>query len=144
MGILITTDLEIFIHDILKDNVDRGHLMPKILVTSLHNSGCLMDNVREDEYLLAMELIRNVLAEPRHPKNTQEQDLWCKARGISHALTNERHRKDGFVKSLGRIHTTSGSIRHNRHTGVANATLFFVLRPMALLLLLETYKIPQG
>lgn len=109
MGILITTDLEIFIHDVLKNHADRGHLMPEILVSSLQNIRWLMDDVLENEYPLATELIRNMLSEPPHPRNTPEQDLFRQARGISHELINERYRKGGFVKSLGRIHTTSGS-----------------------------------
>lgn len=108
MGILITTDLEIFIHGVLTNSLTN--LSAENVACQLSNFGQLQDDLSNEEFLNMIELIRNVLHEPRHPKNTAEQDLWCKARGISHMLTDiKRYRKGGFAKSLGNIHTTSGS-----------------------------------
>ena len=110
MGLLITTDIEIFIHKVLQEKRSNSLILVDEVISALHNGGLLCEDVLlQDEYPEMQKLIQQVLEEPCHPKNTPEQDLWCKARGIHHNLTNEKYRKNGFLNHVGNIYTTRGA-----------------------------------
>ena len=110
MGFLITTDLETFIHNILDNNKNESAPGVAMTIASSLKDTYLREDIRGEEYPQMLSLISTVIEEPCHPKNTPEQDLWCKARGISHELLNEKHCKNGYVKGAGRHHYTTDRV----------------------------------
>lgn len=110
MGILITTDIEIFIHKVIQEKGNAPLILADEIICALYNNGMIREDVSfPREYSQMRELIQRVLEEPCYFENTPEQDLWRKARVIHHNLVNEKHRKNGFLKHIGCIYTTSGT-----------------------------------
>lgn len=108
MGLLISTDLENFIYEILTTNVSlQFDVLAKTIAHSLLNTGWLKDNISKQEFLEMTQLINAEIKKPSRP-TTAERNLWSKARRIYQMLINDKYRKGGFVNSVGKIHTTRG------------------------------------
>lgn len=106
MGILVTSDLELLIHRLLVEAPKEDSA--EFIACELNNIGLV--SVPSDDFLLLISLIEKKLQEPCHHKNTPEQEIWRKARRISHVLLEEKRYRDGaFIMPYGAIHTTRGS-----------------------------------